>query len=195
MKKLIYSLTALLIASTLFSCSGEAETSDNESTTTSEEEVIIDPCPSENSLFVNFNAKSQGSDTTLYSNGGGFEVAKTNIVYFHDSTMVLKIDNYEGSRKTPEDIELYLSLYTKNGEVLGEGDYVQDMSQSRSTNLLIYIGETGMLVCPVHLGEGSVTVTSYAKEKVCGSMDISLNDVSGKYGDLSVSGDFIVEKQ
>lgn len=194
MKKLIYSFSAIIIASTFYSCSGDADASGEDTPTINEEEVFVDPCPVENNLNVTFNAKSQGNDTNLYTNSGTFEVAKTNIVYFHDSTMVLKIDNYEGSRETPQDIQLYISLYTRQGEVLAEGDYPLDMKNSRSTNLLIYVGE-GMLICPMHLGEGLVSITSYSKEQVCGSIDISLNDSADKYGEIAVSGDFIVEKQ
>ncbi len=192
MKKLNYSLCTLLFVGLMFSCGGDDEPVDKDVSNGTIEEVVENPCPDENALSVNFNAKSQGIDTSLYQNDGAFEVVQTSIVHFHDSTMVLKIDNYDGARESAEDIELYISLYTRKGEVLGEGEYGLDMQNSKSTNLLIYVGE-GMLVCPVHLSEGSVIVSSYSKEKVCGSIDIKVNDTNGKYGEVNVSGDFIVE--
>lgn len=193
MKKLIYSFAVFALSGIILSCSGD-EAVEETSETSETEEIIEDPCPEASDLSVNFNAKSQGMDTSLFTNDGAFEVKQTSIVHFHDSTMVLKIDNYEGSRETAQDIELYISLYTRKGEVLGEGEYGMDMQKSRSTNLLIYVGE-GMLVCPIHLSEGAVNISSYSKEKVCGSIDISLDDASGKYGEVAVSGDFIVEEQ
>ena len=182
---------AVATAIILTSCGGEETTTNNESNENTEE-VVTDPCPTENDISVNFNAQSTGTDTSVFVNDGAFDVAQTSLVYFHDSTIVMKIDNYDGSREGAEDIELYVSLYTKNGEVLGEGDYSFDYQENKTANLLIYVGQ-GMLTCPTHLTKGSVNVTSYSKEKVCGSMDISMDDSGGRYGSIDVKGDFIVE--
>ena len=171
---------------------GDSSNTDNGQDNGTPETVETDPCPESNELSVSYNAQSKGTDTSYYQNDGDFTVAQTGLTYFHDSTIVLKIDNYEGRREGPEDIELYLSLYTKNGEVLGEGEYGFNYKENKTANLLIYVGE-GMLTCPTHLSEGGVTVTSYSKEKVCGSVDINMNDTAGGYGSISVQGNFIVE--
>ncbi|MFT4601236.1 MAG: hypothetical protein ACI857_001414 [Arenicella sp.] len=176
----------------LLSCGGDETTTITDETVT--DEVFVEPCPESCDLTVTYDTQSRGSDTSTFVYDGSFDVVQTSIVYFHDSTMVLRIDNYEGRRESADDIELYVSLYTRNGEVLGEGEYGVDIKESRNSGLLIYPGKGGMLVSPSHLLEGSITITSYSKEKVCGNMNISMNDEAGTYGSIAASGDFIVEK-
>lgn len=180
---LMFSLLALI------SCGGEEESS-GETSETNEE--VVDPCVDATSLNVEFDAQSRGSDTSYYSNDGAFDVVQQDIIFFHDSTIVLKIDNYEGKRETGDQIELYISLYTKDGKVLQEGEYPLTPGESMSSNILIYVG-TGMVVSPGHIAEGKVSVSSYSKEKVCGSLELSMNDDT--YGTVNLSGDFSVEAQ
>lgn len=189
MKKYFIYLTLAIPLIGMVSCGGAEETSTSEdgeaSTEETTEEVVeeeVQPtfeeiCTAATDIFLQVEDYEYGL-TEAFTYNGTFEAKRTQWTVLTDSTAELKIYNYDLGEDTGNNLEIFVALNAKNGNLLSPAQYpYQDWENDfwAKVNVIAPQGTVWFNWVSGMPDQGTVQIDYVDKDHVCGQFILEVN--------------------
>ncbi|PLX06337.1 MAG: hypothetical protein C0596_17865 [Marinilabiliales bacterium] len=190
-------LIGLATVFALASCGGASEEK-----TTDEEQDKAPVCEVENGISVTVQDYMYSMSDTLVLNMAEFEVKTSDYKCINDSTVSLKLSNYEvadlvGAR-TPEQVDINIEINARNGEKLEGGYYgyhAYDTGKWSRVTLTTAYGTVWFNWVSGMPEQGGVTIEYVGEDAICGTLELNNekpdNDMIGI---VRVNGTFVYKE-
>ncbi|MBN2777690.1 MAG: hypothetical protein JXR36_08610 [Bacteroidales bacterium] len=186
-------LVGIAVAFALVSCGGAEE---KKSETADEQKPI---CEVENSISVTIKDYMYGMSDTLVFSTNDFNIIESNYQWINDSTVSLKLYNYNpgdyhGS-KTEDQIDLNIEINARKGQKLEPGFYgyhdYESGKWSRVTMSTAY-GTVWFNWVAGMEDQGGVTIEHISNDAICGTLGVNSEKPDDEMiGTVKVNGTFV----
>lgn len=193
MKK-TYFLTALIAVFALVSCGGGAK-KDNK-----DDEKAV--CGGKNAIAITIQDYHYGMSDTLVFATSDFVIKNSDFKWLNDSTVSLKLSNYEQKElvgeRAEDQIDLNIELRARKGKKLSPGYYGYMDYESGMSSSVTMTTAYGTVYFNWFSGmpdQGGVTVEHVSKDAVCGTLALNVEKPdSPTIGIVRVNGTFVYKK-
>ncbi len=189
-------LIAVAVAFALVSCGGSTEEKKTD------EEVQEPVCEIENSIAVTVQDYYYSMSDTLIFNSSDFEVKASEYNWINDSTVSLKLSNYEtkdlvGARSADQ-VDINIEINARNGEKLEEGYYgyhTYDAGKWSRVTLTTAYGTVWFNWVMGMPEQGGVTIEHIEKDAICGTLALNNEKPENEMiGIVRINGTFVFKK-
>jgi hypothetical protein len=187
-------LIGIIAAFALVSCGGATEEKKTEE--------VKPVCEIENSIAITVQDYYYSMSDTLVYNTPEFEVKASDYKWINDSTISLKLSNYEvkdlvGS-KSEDQMDINIEINARNGEKLEPGYYgyhAYDTGKWSRVSLITAYGTVWFNGVPEMEERGGVTIEYVSKDAICGTLALNVDKPENDMiGIVRINGTFVFKK-
>ncbi len=196
MKKSLF-VIGILVSFALISCNGNSKKDENKD---KKEEVF---CEVENDISIRLKNYMYQMSDTLELNIDKFEVKSSEYTWINDSTISLKLLNYDKSEmlaeRTEDQIDILVEIGTRDGKKLEEAYYGYHEYESgrwAGVKLITAYGSVYFNWVAGMPETGGVTIEHIGKDDICGTFSLNTEKPDDPVmGIVKLNGTFVHKKE